>query len=90
MPLSLANRNCRGVKIIQTIYVDAIVIRLRTFSMESVDSATSAEVVLCNSCIPLILGQTVTPGEKLELGFMHLGHQRVFLGAKRAVASREL
>jgi poly-gamma-glutamate capsule biosynthesis protein CapA/YwtB (metallophosphatase superfamily) len=58
--------------------------------MEGVDAADLAEVVPGDLQVPLVERQVVLAGQDLQLGVMHLGHDRVPAPAQRTVAARRL
>lgn len=61
----------------------------RCFAVEGVDTAARAEIMPRNFGVPAIFADTVLRRAQRKIILMHFHHQRIFLHAKRAIASRQ-
>jgi hypothetical protein len=83
------HRDTGWIKALEAEDVHAVVVRSDALPMESIDSASLAEIVPCRSGMKLILGQRSLAGNEAKRRLVDFHHQRVLASADRAVASRE-
>lgn len=86
----MANRNAARLEIVQTQYVYSQIVRRDTLAVEWVNTANFAKEMPSGLRVVLIFSKRVAAGEKNELAFVNLDHQRVFSSADRAVTLSEL
>ena len=76
--------------IIKAENIDAIMIRRSCFAVEAINAAARAEIMPRDFGVPAIFTEVGLSGDEFKIIFMDFHHQRIFLYAKRAIASREL